>query len=69
MPAESKRLGLDPTRCEGVGLCAVVAPALIELDRWGFPLLHNEKGHPRRAAKQARRAIRACPHQALHQRG
>ena len=34
----SVTLRVDPIRCDGVGSCAHLAPDLITIDRWGFPL-------------------------------
>lgn len=58
------RLRVDPVACEGVGLCAQVADRVVELDRWGYPVLAAElvDGADVRAA---RRAVRACPRRAL----
>ena len=25
--------------CDGVGVCAHLAPDLVELDRWGYPMI------------------------------
>ncbi len=62
MSAENRILRVDPTRCTGVGICARVAGEMIELDRWGFPIIDNEFTiSPRRLA----RAVRACPRAAL----
>ncbi|MBU4336857.1 MAG: ferredoxin [Actinobacteria bacterium] len=57
------RLRVDPVACEGVGLCAQVADRVIELDRWGYPLVAGELGPDQ--VKAARRAVRACPRRAL----
>ncbi len=58
------RLRLDPIACDGVGMCAHLAPSLIALDPWGFPLL---PGGPlgSRQQREARRAVAGCPRQAL----
>lgn len=58
------RLRLDPVACDGVGMCAHLAPALIGLDPWGFPLVPSGSlgGHDRSAA---RRAVAGCPRRAL----
>ena len=53
----------DAAACDGVGICAVVAPSLITLDKWGFPVI-AEPADPE-LVRQARRAARACPHRAL----
>ena len=62
-PAVSARLRVDPVACEGVGLCAQVADRVIELDRWGYPMIEAELDG--RGLKAARRAVRACPRRAL----
>lgn len=61
------RLIIDRIACDGAGLCAHLAPEVIELDRWGFPVF-DEVGDDAggRAIEQARRAVRACPQRALH---
>jgi ferredoxin len=62
-------LVLNPTLCDGRGLCHDAAPEIIELDEWGFPLL---PGGGLRAAigradlAAARTATHACPLLALH---
>lgn len=33
------KLHLDPTHCDGVGVCAQILPELVTLDAWGFPVL------------------------------
>jgi ferredoxin len=57
------RLVLDPTACDGHGLCAELFPEGIGLDDWGFPVVAadvagGDLGH-------ARRAVSACPALAL----
>jgi ferredoxin len=63
--AEKARLRIDPVSCEGLGMCAHLAPRLIDLDPWGFPVipLTDLEGPDRRAAV---RAVRGCPRRALH---
>jgi len=58
------RIRVDPTRCNGRGLCAEIAPELIQLDDWGFPIITST---PVRGAlaRHARRAVAACPELAL----
>lgn len=56
------RLRVDRTRCAGYGICALLAPAALDLDPWGFPeILEEEPDDLRRA----RRAVAACPRGAL----
>lgn len=66
-PAESAprvRLRVDRVACDGIALCAHLAPDTLELDRWGFPVVVGQDltGHE---AAAARRAVRACPRRAL----
>lgn len=57
-------LRVDPIRCTARGLCAELAPELITLDDWGYPVLAGPLV-PRRLAGEARRAVAACPTLAL----
>lgn len=59
-----KQLKLDPTKCDGVGICVLKAPDLITMDVWGFPIVDD---HNLTAAemKQARKTVNACPKRAL----
>jgi len=56
-------LQLDAASCDGVGMCALVAPDVVSLDRWGFPVVDEAAAASLR--RQARAAARACPHRAL----
>ena len=60
-PVES-RLRVDPVACEGIGVCAQITAA-VSLDRWGYPVLGPVVADA--DARQARRAVRACPRRAL----
>jgi ferredoxin len=59
------RLVVDPTACDGTGVCAELFPERVQLDPWGFPLLSSEHIGPA-LLDHARRAARACPRMALH---
>ena len=66
------RLRVDMVACDGIGQCALVAPELVGLDRWGYPVLRDgeaaEAATPGEEAREAavmRRAVRACPRRAL----
>lgn len=66
------RLRVDMVACDGIGQCALVAPELVGLDRWGYPVLRDRDGagsatgaDDARDAAAARRAVRACPRRAL----
>lgn len=56
-------LTLDAARCDGVSICALVAPDLVTLDRWGFPVI--DEGADASLVRQARAAAKACPHRAM----
>lgn len=57
-------LSVDRIHCDGHGLCAELLPELIGLDDWGYPLLRP--GHvPYHLRDHAKRAVAACPVQAL----
>lgn len=54
------RLAIDPTLCDGHGLCAELLPELIELDEWGYPVVVDADVPPQLLA-HAKRAVAACP--------
>jgi ferredoxin len=58
------RVTLDPTVCDGHGLCAALFPEGIALDDWGYPLI-LEAGMAPADEVHARRAVSACPALAL----
>ena len=64
----TRRLAVDWTRCEGHGLCAHVAPELIELDGMGYPRI-PDRPLPTALEKPARRAVAMCPALALRLTG
>ncbi|MBU6233045.1 MAG: ferredoxin [Acidobacteria bacterium] len=60
-------LRVDPVRCDGFGHCAELAPELITLDEWGYPILSGEtfaRSHVE-LVQSARLAVRGCPRAAL----
>lgn len=65
------RLRVDMVACDGIGQCALVAPTLVGLDRWGYPVLRTDAegrgdgSGPDPDEAAARRAVRACPRRAL----
>ena len=62
------RLHVDWTRCDGHGACTELLPELLVQDDWGFPLSRTgdrEPKVPRQLDDLARRAVSACPLQAL----
>jgi ferredoxin len=56
---------VDPVRCAGHGLCALLLEERVDLDTWGFPRVDPTPLAEGRDAGRARRAARACPRQAL----
>lgn len=58
------RLRVDAVACDGIGQCALAAPGLITLDRWGYPVLEAGPAATQDPAA-ARRAVAACPRRAL----
>ena len=34
-------LQVDPVRCDGFGHCAELAPELVTLDEWGYPIIQS----------------------------
>jgi ferredoxin len=57
-------LRVNPIACVGRGLCAEIAPELITLDDWGFPVIDADHV-PAGLMPEARAAVRLCPVMAL----
>ena len=57
-------LRIDPTMCAGVAMCARVAPNTISVDPWGFAIIPTDV-LTESQAKEAHKAVRACPKNAL----
>lgn len=60
-------LRVDPILCDGFGHCHELAPELVQMDEWGYPII---EGQPTsldeyEILKSARLAVRGCPRQAL----
>ncbi len=56
---------LDPTRCDGHGVCSELFPEGVVLDRWGYPVIAD--GYiPAALVAHARLAVEECPRLALH---
>jgi ferredoxin len=65
-PARSSRFTLvvDPTACDGHGVCCELLPERIRLDPWGYPII--EAGPvPMELLDHAERAVSSCPRLAL----
>ncbi len=60
----AERLRVNPVACDGVGICAHLAPGLITVDLWGYPIVNPEPLDDR-TRRQARAAAAACPRRAL----
>lgn len=58
------RLRVDPVACDGIGMCAHVAPRLIGVDSWGYPMPASHH-LSRREARTAAAAVSCCPRRAL----
>jgi NADH:ubiquinone oxidoreductase subunit F (NADH-binding)/ferredoxin len=64
-PEESEvRLQVDWTRCQGHGLCAKIAPEMVQLDSQGYPML-LDMPVPFWLEREAAQAVEMCPAMAL----
>ncbi len=57
-------LRIDRIACDGRGLCAELLPEMVDLDEWGYPVIHHA-AVPDELLVHARRAVAACPVLAL----
>jgi ferredoxin len=57
------QLRIDPARCDGVGICAHLAPHLVTVDSWGFPIIAPVTTSGQR--REAEAAEAGCPRRAL----
>jgi ferredoxin len=62
--AVTRRLRVDPVACDAFGHCAELAPELIALDEWGYPVI-DERPIPPELIGLAEAAVRICPRRAL----
>ena len=62
------RLRVDPVLCDGYGHCHELAPELVTMDEWGYPIIKAEPTPYENASvyESARYAVRGCPRQALN---
>ena len=65
--SRARVLHVNPITCDGRGLCAEIAPELISLDDWGFPIVEPSPVPPGLVA-EAEAAVRICPLLALRLR-
>ncbi len=59
------RLRVDWIRCDGFGLCGDLAPDLIDLDEWRYPVVGSDPV-PSDMLDEVQRAVDCCPMKALH---
>lgn len=62
--AADQRLRVDWPQCKAHGLCAEIAPEIIHLDEWGYPVFDGGALSPEGLAT-ARKAAQVCPTLAL----
>lgn len=62
--AVTRRLRVDPVACDAFGHCAELAPELIFLDEWGYPII-DDRPVPAELMGVAEMAVAACPRKAL----
>jgi ferredoxin len=60
-------LKVNPILCDGFGHCHELAPELVRIDEWGYPILRLESTSTKERGtyESARLAVRGCPRQAL----
>ncbi len=60
-------LRVNPILCDGFGHCAELAPELVRVDEWGYPIIVSDPTPLANLAarESARLAVRGCPRQAL----
>lgn len=61
---DEARLNVDWTRCDGHGLCAYLLPELVQLDRYGYPVI-MDSDIPVWLERDVQRAVAMCPALAL----
>jgi ferredoxin len=57
-------LVIDPTACDGHGVCVELFPECMTLDPWGFPVIQPTE-IPDHLVGHAQRAVANCPRLAL----
>ena len=60
-------LKVNPILCDGFGHCHELAPELVDVDEWGYPIVATEPVALSNSGvlQSARYAVRGCPRQAL----
>jgi len=59
------RVAVDPVRCRGHGICALLFGEAVSLDEWGYAVVEPTAISDPRSIRRARRAVAACPQGAL----
>ena len=61
-------LRVNPILCDGFGHCHELAPELVRIDEWGYPIILTTPTPLTDLAslESARYAVRGCPRQALN---
>jgi ferredoxin len=64
---ESFVLKVNPILCDGFAHCHELAPELVHVDEWGYPIISDQptSTNDRSILHSARLAVRGCPRQAL----
>jgi len=63
-PPPPPRLRVDPVLCDGIGICSHLAPQIVTVDTWGYPIIASAP-LDRRSRRRAEAAVAACPRKAL----
>jgi ferredoxin len=60
-------LKVNPILCDGFAHCHELAPELVHVDEWGYPIISDQptSTSDRAILESARLAVRGCPRQAL----
>ena len=60
-------MSVNPILCDGFGHCGELAPDLVHMDEWGYPIITTVPVPLSNLAalESARYAVRGCPRQAL----
>ena len=57
------KIVVDPIACDAFGHCAELAPELLSLDEWGYPVVeHDVTSETRSLANQV---VKLCPRRAI----
>jgi ferredoxin len=59
------KVRVDPTRCQGYGRCAAIAPEIFELDDFGFASARSDDEVAADREDVAREAATECPARAI----